>query len=138
MCLLQYSVFSITAGPITGGGPERPNKFQKFLAQISEFIVVPRFCATECWYKICTMFLVPHRVAGPGSRQEVKIHPMEAVAQGHADGLPTLASADDPLEFDPEITASIGMVRVVTHKINTGLQGARWQRLDLAAGCRVG
>ncbi len=60
-----------------GGGPERPNEFQKFLAarnflaQISEFIVVPRFCATECWYKICTMFLVPDRAifAGPGSQE---------------------------------------------------------------------
>jgi hypothetical protein len=60
-----------------GGGPERPNKFQKFLAsQISEFIVVPRFCATECWYKICTMFLVPDRVifAGQEVNQELLLY----------------------------------------------------------------
>ncbi len=67
-----------------GGGPERPNKFQKFLAaQISEFILVPRFCATECWYKICTMFLVPDRVifAGPGS-QLVNFRALDTVRPG--------------------------------------------------------
>ncbi len=53
---------------------------------------------------------------------------MEAgVGIWHAAGLP--APADEPLEFDPEITASIAMVRVVTHKIYTHrAAGARWQR----------
>ena len=54
----------------------------------------------------------------------------------HAAGLP--APADYPLEFDPEITASIAMVRVVTHNIHT--QGCRVRvgsaALDLAANAR--
>jgi hypothetical protein len=62
---------------------------------------------------------------------------MEAgVGLWHAAGLP--APADDPVEFDPEITASIAMVRVVTHNIHT--QGCRVRvgssALELATSAR--
>ena len=53
-----------------GGGPERPNKFQKFLApRFPNLLWYRDFVPRNARTKICTMFLVPDRVifAGPGS-----------------------------------------------------------------------